>query len=110
MPRTNAPRPGSTTIRISAAQHLCRLQTITREYCRAAGLDEPAVFRAVIAVTELAHRLFTAREQCGSVELSAVRRGSGFALEICAMNAALEGRPPVRASLDFPRADAPRRG
>jgi hypothetical protein len=105
MSRTASRRNESTTtIRIASAQYLSRLQGITRGYCRTAGLDESSVFEAVIAVTELAHRLFTEPELAGSVELSAVRRSRGIALEILAVNAGHEDRPSVRASLDFPPA------
>ena len=108
MPHALTTRPECTTIRIPAAQHLTRLQAITREYCRSAGLDEPSVFRAVIEVTELAHRLFTEHAECGSVELSAVRRGKGLALEVLAVNTQAGDRPAVRMSLDFARSRTPR--
>jgi hypothetical protein len=104
MSRKKSPRADCTVIHIPAAERLSRLQGITRAYCRNVGLDEPSVFQAVIAVTELAHRLFTEKDECGSVELSAIRRGDGMALDIRAENDAFRGRLPVRESLEFSRA------
>lgn len=109
MSQTISTRADRATIHISAAERLSRLQGITRAYCRTVGLDEPSVFRAVIAVTELAHRLFTEKDERGSVELSAVRRGKRVALDIRAENDAFRGRLPVRASLELISAAAPRR-
>jgi|GEM_PF-3304695 len=109
MSQTSSTRADCTTIHIAAAERLSRLQGITREYCRTVGLDEPSVFRAVIAVTELAHRLFTEKDERGSVELSAVRRGKRVALDIRAANDAFRGRLPVRESLEFFPAASPRR-
>ena len=90
-------------MRVAEPAHLCKIQTTTRALCRSIGLGEPAVFQTVIAVTELAHRLFIERARSGSVELSAVRRKGGLGLEVCAMSASAQGSPPVGLSLTFPR-------
>jgi hypothetical protein len=94
------------TIHVATAPHLCQVQAMTRELCRSIGLGEPVVFQAVIAVTELAHRLFIERSLSGDIELSAVRRKSGLGLEIRAEGAGAPGVPPVRVSLTFPLASA----
>ena len=98
------------TIHVAEPPHLCRVQTITRELCRSVGLDESSVFQAVISVTELAHGVFIQREQCGVIQLSAVRRKNGLALEVRAENAAVPSFPPIRISLTIPFAAAPPHG
>jgi hypothetical protein len=92
-------------VRVAEAANLCRLQAATREMGRSAGLSEARVFEAVIAVTELAHRLFIEASACGDVELAAVRFRGGMGLDVRAASA-LEGgpRPSVSARLSFPPA------
>lgn len=90
------------TIRIAVPRHLCTLQTETRNLCRAVGLDEPGVFQAVIAVTELAHRLFVECPRAGDVALYAVRRGIRLSLSVVAAGVDGRGAPPVRVRLLFP--------
>lgn len=82
--------PMSVTIIVTDPAHLCRVQTTTRGFCRALGLDESAVFDAVIAVTELAHRQFIERQLSGSIELSAIRHTGAFGLEVKAEHAVLQ--------------------
>jgi hypothetical protein len=89
------------TVRVAEPPHLCRVQSTTRDFCRSVGLDESAVFQAVISVTELAHRLFIERAQCGSIELHAVRRRGGLALDVLAENDAFPRLPSVRVRLTF---------
>jgi hypothetical protein len=62
------------SVPVVEAPHLCRVQAATRELCRSIGADEGDVFSAVIAVTELAHRLFIEGSRPGAVELAIVRR------------------------------------
>ena len=81
--------PASARIHVSKPSDLCQVQTATRGFCRSIGLDESAVFDAVIAVTELAHRLFIERARYGDIELSAVP-GKRLALEVRAANAVVQ--------------------
>ncbi|HXS99714.1 MAG TPA: hypothetical protein VN915_03500 [Elusimicrobiota bacterium] len=105
--RTRARRtePGSAEIvrtaivRVSEPAHLCRVQAATRELCRSVGLDEGDVFTAVIAVSELAHRLFIEGARAGRVELELVRRRSALLLEARAENA--PPGAPSRIELSF---------
>lgn len=83
----------STIVRVSEPPHLCRVQAATRELCRSVGLDEGDVFTAVIAVSELAHRLFIEGGRAGRIELELVRRRSALLLEARAQDA-----PPGAAS------------
>lgn len=99
-----------TVIRVADGPHLCRLQAATREMGRAIGLSEARVFEAVIAVTELAHRLFIERRESGDVELAAVRLRDGVGLDVRAEAGAPDGaRPPVSARLTFAPAERIRR-
>lgn len=93
----------SAVVRVAEAPHLCRLQAATREICRAGGQGEAAVFEAVIAVTELAHRLFIEASRAGDVSLEVLRFKHGSALEIRAEDegAAASRRPPVSVCLNF---------
>lgn len=95
-------------IPVSQPPHLCNVQATTRELCRSVGLSESAVFQAVISVTEFAHRLFTARDQAGIIELSAVRRRSGLELEVRAENAGAPGVPAIRVNMTLSLDAAPR--
>lgn len=105
--RTRARRtePGSAEIvrtaivRVSEPSHLCRVQAATRELCRSVGLDEGDVFTAVIAVSELAHRLFIEGARAGRIELELVRRRSALLLEARAENA--PSGSPSRVALSF---------
>ena len=78
-------------VRVVEAPHLCRVQAATRELCRSVGADEGDVFSAVIAVTELAHRLFIEGAREGDVELSIVRRRRELRLEARAGGASRAG-------------------
>ncbi len=83
MPRTVMPEtPTTVSITVADPSHLCRVQTTTRGFCRSLGLDESSVYEAVIAVTELAHRLFIERSRRGSVDLSAVPLAGRLGLEV----------------------------
>jgi len=66
-------------VRVAEPSHLCGVQAKTRELCRAAGFSEPAVFQAVIAVTEFAYALFL-KSSSIELKLSAVKRRSGAEL------------------------------
>ena len=92
------------SVRVSVAEppHLCRVQAATRELCRSIGLGEGDVFAAVIAVTELAHRLFIEGACSGAVELAVVRRRRDLSLEVRAENAGPSAAAPAR--LTFPSA------
>ncbi len=90
MPQTTMSIPMNVRISISEPAHLCRVQTATRGFCRSIGMDESAVFEAVIAVTELAHRLFIERSRSGDLELVAVPDKRGLGLEIRAENAVVQ--------------------
>jgi hypothetical protein len=79
----------SVSVAVDEPAHLGRVQTTTRGFCRSIGLDESAVFEAVIAVTELAHRRFVERSRRGLVELSAVRLGRRVGLEARADDAVI---------------------
>jgi hypothetical protein len=83
----------STIVRVSEPPHLCRVQAATRELCRSVGLDEGDVFTAVIAVSELAHRLFIETGLAGRIEIELIRRRSALLLE-----ARVENPPPGAAS------------
>jgi hypothetical protein len=110
MPQSNSPYPSGWTLRtpslasrgrclavvtipVSEGTPLSHVQLATRELCRSTGLAEPVVFEAVIAVTELAHRLFVERARNGSLELSAVRRADAVGLEVVLTGAADEVDP-----------------
>jgi hypothetical protein len=84
-------------VSIAEPSHLCGVQAKTRELCRAAGFSEPAVFQAVIAVTEFAYGLFLKSSRV-ELKLSAVRRGRSD--ELLAENP--EGRAMIRVG--FPHA------
>ena len=89
----------SVSVRVSEPPHLCRVQAATRELCRSVGLDEGDVFTAVIAVSELAHRLFIEGGRTGRVAVEIVRRRNALILEARAENA-----PPgaaARVALSF---------
>lgn len=105
--RSRGQRPACAAIRVAEPAHLPRLQGATRELCRSVGWNESAVFQAVIAVTELAHRLFVERAQGGSIELSAVRRKGGLELEVLIENDGAPELSPVRASLAYPLTPSP---
>lgn len=79
--------------------HLCGVQKTTRALCRSAGFNESAVFQAVIAVTELAYRLFLERSRRVELKLSALRHRNG--LELRAENVDPAGREPVRVSFPY---------
>ncbi|MDD5305508.1 MAG: hypothetical protein PHS14_20600, partial [Elusimicrobia bacterium] len=64
-------------IRVCAPPHLCRAQRTTRALCRSAGFSESAVFQAVIAVTDLAYRLYLERKRNVELTLSALRHEGG---------------------------------
>ena len=105
--RRKAPkRPIRAAIDVAAPGHLCQVQATTRELCRSIDVDESSVFQAVIAVSELAHRLFIERARCGNVELSAVRGKDGLRLDVCARLAGAPEDAEVRVSLKFPLAAA----
>jgi hypothetical protein len=93
----------SLTVLVSEAPHLCRLQGATRQLCRALGLDEGEVFTAVIAVTEVAHRLFIEGGRAGGMSLAVVRGRRGLRLEVRAENAG----GPSAVRLTFSPAAAP---
>lgn len=84
------------TVTVAEPPHLCRVQSTTRALCRSIGFNESAVYQAMIAVTELAHRLFHERSRRVDIELSALRHKNG--LELVAENVAPEGRAQVRVS------------
>lgn len=71
----------SATILISDPAHLCSAQWTTREICRTLGFDEAGVYRAVITVTEFAHKELLDVGRRGKLRLSAVPSRGGFALE-----------------------------
>jgi hypothetical protein len=89
----------SASVRVAEPPHLCRVQAATRELCRSVGLDEGDVFTAVIAVSELAHRLFIEGGRAGLVHVEIVRRRNALLLEARAENA-LPGEP-ARVALSF---------
>lgn len=89
-------------VRVAAPLNLCRVQRTTRAFCRSAGFNESAVFQAVIAVTELAYRLYLERARRVDIKLSALRHKDG--LELRAENIDPAGRRTVRVSLPFPHA------
>lgn len=90
------------SIRVAEPVHLWSVQTMTRALCRAIGLEEPEVYRALISVTELAHRLFIARGRAGEIDLAVVRREGGLGLEVRAEGA--DG--PALLTLVLPVAEA----
>jgi hypothetical protein len=68
-------------------------------------VNEGDVFSAVIAVSELAHRLFIEGARAGDVELAIVRRGHVLRLEA---RAGRDGSAASsRVSLAFPPAPSP---
>ncbi|MFI5361790.1 MAG: hypothetical protein ACHQ49_07450 [Elusimicrobiota bacterium] len=83
-----AGRDACESVPVSGPSDLCRVQATTRELCRAMGMDEPTVFSTVIAVTELAHRLFVEPAREGRILLSAAGRGRRRRLLIEAVPAA----------------------
>lgn len=83
-------------VRVAEPSHLCGVQRATRELCRAAGFDEPAVFQAVIAVTDFAYRLLLERARRVDLKLSALRHKRG--LELRAEDADPASRALVRVS------------
>lgn len=89
-------------VRVAEPLHLCRVQRTTRALCRSAGFNESAVFQAVIAVTELAYRLYLERSRRVDIKLSALRHKDG--LELRAENVDPAGRRTLRISLPFPHA------
>ena len=91
-------------VSVAEPGHLCQVQATTRALCRSVDLDESSVFHAVIAVSELAHRLFIERARCGNIELAAIRRHRRLRLEICAKRAGAQDSAAVRVSLEFPLA------
>lgn len=93
------PRP--TIIHVSEAHHLCGVQMVTRELCRSLGFTEAAVFQAVIAVSELAHRSFVEPSRSGRIELAVVPMGERRGLEV---RTAQAGAPEssAEAMLSFP--------
>jgi hypothetical protein len=100
----NVPNPGAgySVVRVTDAHQLCRLQAETREMGRSIGLSEASVFEAVIAVSELAHRLYSECPRGVDVELAAVRLKGGLGLDVraeCSDDDEL--RPPVSARLVF---------
>jgi hypothetical protein len=98
------PLPATASIRVATPLHLCRVQALTREFCRSLGLGEPAVFQAVIAATELAHRLFIEQSRAGRITLSAARRSDGIGLDVRAENAGGRGAAPARVCMTLPLA------
>lgn len=74
--------PTTARIRVSRHADLCKLQMTTRGFCRSLGFDESAVFETVIAVTELAHRLFIEGTRGGAIELIASPGKAGIELEV----------------------------
>lgn len=89
-------------VSVEEPPHLCGVQRTTRVLCRSAGFHESAVFQAVIAVTELAYRLYLERARRVDIKLSALRHEDG--LELRAENFEPSGRSPVRVSFPFPKA------
>lgn len=79
--------PTTAQIHVSRHADLSKLQMTTRGFCRSIGLDESAVFETVIAVTELAHRLFIEGARGGSIELIASPGKAGVELEVRAGSA-----------------------
>ena len=61
-------------VRVAEPAHLCGVQKTTRQLCRSAGFDESAVFQSVIAVTDLAYRLYLERARSVDLKLSALDR------------------------------------
>jgi hypothetical protein len=72
---------GGATIVISDLSHLCSVQWAAREICRALGFDEAGVYRAVIEVTEFAHKQLLDPARGGKLHLSAIRKNGRPALE-----------------------------
>lgn len=104
MARAIKTKPGKGSIArawvcVAEPTHLCGVQKTTRELCRSAGFNESAVFQAVIAVTELAYRLYLERARRVELKLSALRHRNG--LELRAENVDPGGRPPVRVSFPY---------
>jgi hypothetical protein len=91
----------SAVIFVRDATHLCRVQSTTRELCRAIGQNESTVFQAVIAMTELAYHLFVESSHSGVLEVSAVKRKNGLGLEVRAENGESRGLPPHRMRLSY---------
>jgi hypothetical protein len=74
--------PGcSATIVISDLSHLCSVQWAAREICRSLGFDESGVYRAVIEVTEFAHKQLLDPVRPGKLHLSAISTKGRLALE-----------------------------
>lgn len=101
MPRAHkaAQPPFDALIRVADPSQLCGVQRATRALCRSAGFDEPAVFQAVIAVTEFAYRLLLERSRRVDLRLSALRHKRS--LELKAEDADPGSRALVRVSFPF---------
>ena len=97
--RRDLPRP--TTIHVTEPYHLCGVQMVTRELCRAIGFGEAGVFQAVIAVSELAHRHLIETARPGKVELSVIRMREGLGLEARVAGTDESGEPAEEAMLTF---------
>lgn len=93
---------GMETVPVASGSDLCAVQAAARRMGRSIQLDEGIVFEAVIAVTELAHRLLVEVPRRGEVELSVVRLKAGPGLEARVLLAGLSGEPTTAASLVIP--------
>jgi hypothetical protein len=96
------------TIRISSLPDLRDAQQAARDMCRSLTLDEPDVFDAVVAVTELANHRFIGPQRSGRMGLAVIRSKSSIGLEISAEDddaPACPGDRPSRSTsrLTFPR-------
>jgi hypothetical protein len=92
------------TVPVGSGGDLCAVQAAARRLGRSIDLGEGAVFEAVIAVTELAHRLLVETPRRGEVELSVVRLKAGLGLEARVVTAGGSGAPTTAASLVIPPA------
>lgn len=90
------------TVPVSQGGDLCSVQAAARRLGRSIRLSEGAVFEAVIALTELAHRLLVETPRSGEVELSVVRVGAGRGLEARVIFSDGSRAPTTAASLVIP--------
>lgn len=98
----------SMTLRIASLPDLRDVQQAARDMCRSLPLDEPDVFDAVVAVTELANHRFIGPQRAGRMGLTIVRSKGSIGLEISAEDDAGTAGPggrPLRSTsrLAFPR-------
>lgn len=92
------------TVPVASGGDLRAVQAAARRLGRSIELGESAVFEAVIAVSELAHRLLVETPRTGEVELSVVRLKAGRGLEARVVLAGGAGSPTTAASLVIPPA------